>query len=583
VKRRYRECGIILLLVTGCGPCTKVEERLLEPPPPPLVYPLPSLTNQPQLLVTGRKSPDTAILLNGSVVVPLDAATNWSMTTTLTEGFNWMQFNAEDTQGVESGAVVVWVTLDTVPPSAPTIDALPDVVSTTTIIVTGGKEAGSAVWGPQGLAWGHDGSLTWAGLMPLIQEGVNGLTFTATDLAGNVSLTSTAQIIRDTTPPWVRLVLPENGKWVRLLQPSFKWVMEQDVVSSAIEVATAQDFTPPSIVMSATGLTGTTWSSSTPLPLGRLYWRVSATDRVGWEGTSLVRRVELGKAAGDLNGDGWPDFCIGEPGNGPGMVYCYWGGPSLTNTASVVLTGENNGDAFGYSLAWLPDVNGDGYGDLIVGAPNWPGFPCLKGKAYLFLGGPTFTSGTVAAFVTSGTVCTDRLGYVVAAAGDLDGDEREDIAIGVPWAGAEGSNRGEIHIYSGATILSGGSPLVLQGIRDMGYFGDPVRGDIDVDGDGLDDLLVGSYPGSPPNGEVWILRGGLPFSTVPAIIFSGQNEGTFGFSVGRVDLTADGYGDILVGASRADGGGVDRGAVYVYGGGGDALHQSYSHPLWVLG
>jgi len=524
VKRRYRECGIILLLVTGCGPCTKVEERLLEPPPPPFIYPLPSLTNQPQLLVTGRKSPDTAILLNGSVVVPLDDATNWSMTTTLTEGFNWMQFNAEDTQGVESGAVVVWVELDTIPPQAPTLDVLPEAVSTTTIIVSGSKEPGCAIWGSTGLLWGNDGSLGWAGLVTLFTEGINTLSFTATDLAGNVSLSSTAQTIRDTTPPWVRLVLPENGKWVRLLQPSFKWVMDADVITSTIEVATAQDFAPANIVMTVAGLTGTTWNPTTPLLSGRLYWRVTATDRVGWITTSLVRRVELGKAAGDLNGDGWPDFCIGEPNNGPGMVYCYWGGLGLTTTASVVVSGENNGDQFGYSMAWLPDVNGDGYGDLLVGAPyalNCGSPGVSRGKAYLYIGGPTFTSGTIAAWVTSGTSCA-RLGYAVASAGDVDGDSIVDVAIGVPATGAGGIRRGEVHIYSGATLFSGGIPWVVEGIEDDEFLGSTLEGDVDMDGDGIDDLLASGYPWTAPlpEGEVWVLKGGLPFSTSPFIIGS---------------------------------------------------------------
>ena len=90
-------------------------------------------------------------------------------------------------------------------------------------------------------------------------------------------------------------------------------------------------------------------------------------DNVAWFGISVA-------SAGDFNGDGYPDIIIGARNAGfPGKAYIFYGGPSLHATPDVTLTGETTGSNtwFGNSVASIGDVNGDGFDDVIVGAPSY--------------------------------------------------------------------------------------------------------------------------------------------------------------------------------------------------------------------
>jgi len=97
--------------------------------------------------------------------------------------------------------------------------------------------------------------------------------------------------------------------------------------------------------------------------------------------------------AGDLNGDGYSDVVVGAPGNASdtGKAYLYLGGASgLSASASWTAVGEAAGDRFGASVATAGDVNGDGYSDVVVGAHSHSSY---TGKAYLYLGGASGLSG----------------------------------------------------------------------------------------------------------------------------------------------------------------------------------------------
>src|SRR5262249_57155853 len=103
----------------------------------------------------------------------------------------------------------------------------------------------------------------------------------------------------------------------------------------------------------------------------------------GWFGVSVA-------SAGDFNGDGYPDFIIGaqQAGN-EGKAFIYYGGPSLDATPDVTLTGESTGaiTAFGASVASAGDVNDDGFDDVIVGAPWYPGGNDQPGRPYVVFRG----------------------------------------------------------------------------------------------------------------------------------------------------------------------------------------------------
>ncbi|MDZ7264820.1 MAG: integrin alpha, partial [candidate division KSB1 bacterium] len=172
--------------------------------------------------------------------------------------------------------------------------------------------------------------------------------------------------------------------------------------------------------------------------------------------------------AGDVNGDGCEDFLIGtfhnrENGYDAGAAYLIlghfsniWGYKRRLEYADARFLGKDSYDAFGYYVAGNGDVNGDGYDDFLIGAPagNEAGGP-KPGHAFLFLGRPNATWGydcvaqdqADASFV--GRHSYDHLGESVAMIGDLNGDGLDDFIIGAPFNDDGTSDGGKIYLFLG--------------------------------------------------------------------------------------------------------------------------------------
>ena len=115
----------------------------------------------------------------------------------------------------------------------------------------------------------------------------------------------------------------------------------------------------------------------------RLYLPPDSMIRIGGNG------VGLGKG-GDVNNDGYSDFIIGNENyiNSQGVMVgsasIYFGGPVIDTVPKVFLTGEHQWDQFGYSGSVLGDINGDGYSEIAIGAPNYPDYNNPLGKVYIY-------------------------------------------------------------------------------------------------------------------------------------------------------------------------------------------------------
>ncbi len=153
----------------------------------------------------------------------------------------------------------------------------------------------------------------------------------------------------------------------------------------------------------------------------------------GWsaEGEAAGDRFGFSLAnAGDVDGDGYADVLVGAPAadSRRGRVYLYLGsphGPAASPAWSAA--GENEGDEFGRAVAGAGDVNGDGYADVLVAAPKYPPrFPHPLGRIYLYLGSPA----GLARAPTWKVVGDYGLGHAVAGAGDVDGDSYPDVIAG---------------------------------------------------------------------------------------------------------------------------------------------------------
>jgi hypothetical protein len=266
---------------------------------------------------------------------------------------------------------------------------------------------------------------------------------------------------------------------------------------------------------------------------------------------------------GDARNDGGADFAIGVPwllnGSGTsGSVYVYNGIAGGFFVGPQVLDSPQLGNAFGYSVAGVGDVNGDGRGDLLVGAPyHQSGGHAYCGKAFLYLGTPTgYQSLSSWQFETLEDGA--EVGWQVAGAGDVNKDGYDDWLVGAPYHGNGETNEGAAYLFYGSAGALSATPAWTQESNRMNaFFGYALAGAGDVNADGYGDIVIGA-PGdenpatkSPAEGAVWLFAGagGLP-SHVPARKFYGQQfEAALGASVAPAgDVDGDGYADFLAGA-----------------------------------
>lgn len=270
---------------------------------------------------------------------------------------------------------------------------------------------------------------------------------------------------------------------------------------------------------------------------------------------------------GDIDGDGVPDLIVGAPfttrpeAYGVGSVLVFSG---ATGTLLYNFLGNEGGTYMGWSVAGLGDLDGDGIPEMAIGTP----YASVGGD--IGVGNVAIRSGATGdlIYLFEGQAVGDFLGWSVAGIGDLDGDGVSDVLLGAPNASPSGSAQaGKVEVRSGGT----GEVLYrIEGAETEGYFGKALASVGDIDGDGIDDFVVGA-PGASPEGRS---------QAGSAFLFSGVNgrllhrfDGSapfdeFGASVaGGGDVDGDGVGDIAIGSpSASPRGQVAAGSALLYSG-----------------
>ena len=335
---------------------------------------------------------------------------------------------------------------------------------------------------------------------------------------------------------------------------------------------------------------------------GDLAIELNVTELDGSNGFTLsgVAIGESADSAGDFNGDGIDDIVVGAPSadsSNSGQTYVIFGGQDFDadlnlsefGNRGVRFDGIDFGDRSGSTVAGGGDYNDDGFSDIVIGAPD-------ANQIYVAFGSSSFSSPVFnlsdlfeenggdgsAGFYVEGIAVTDELGFAVADIGDINNDGIDDLAFSSPETGGFADpTPGQTYVIFGSesfdasidlTSLDGSNGFVFNGELVDDETGFDVSSAGDVNGDGIDDLLVSALDVEDGNddrvGAVYVIFGASDVGNAGSIGVSdldgsngfvingstGGNEAAdIGFSVSSAgDFNQDGFDDILIGAPEYD-------------------------------
>ena len=326
-----------------------------------------------------------------------------------------------------------------------------------------------------------------------------------------------------------------------------------------------------------------------PAATGVVYTTVRNTN--SGNPTGMKQSISL---TDDLDGDGRAevlmsangDSTLAHEGGAAALFLSSMAGSAMSfdyTDADAIWTGEEDSQAVGAAttsgaLATIGDVDGGGVSDLVMGAhrSDVDGY-YLSGRVFLVYG-ETLAAGAFTVEDADLSISAERsrehLGCALAGAGDVDDDGLADLVLGAWGAEQGGSNAGAVYLFLGETLSDAtdlgqsDADAVVIGETAGDYAGNAMVGDVDFDGDGFADVILGVHGWATYNGSVYWVPGDSLLSTA-TLDFSdvdyrmnGAHYDWAGSSLADVgDYDGDGLNDILIGAPGV--GSSDHGAAYL--------------------
>ena len=288
-----------------------------------------------------------------------------------------------------------------------------------------------------------------------------------------------------------RPLAPLSTAMVTSRRPTLRWVLAAGTDGAHVEICADRACTT---AIATRDVSGTSVAPSADLPPGMVYWRMlgRAGGDVGvipsptWELMVGTRSSSIDTSWGtvlDVDGDGSADVVAGAPlTNGRvGRAHLFQGSSGgLSTTPTLSLTGQNDG-LFGWAVASAGDVNGDGFADVIVGAPE---SDADAGRGSVYLGSAVGLSASPVSDLPGPDGAGGFFGAAVTSAGDVNGDGYADVAVAAPHTA---SDTGTVYIYLGGPTGLASSPTTsFVGPDGPGGFGDTGAlasvGDLNGDG-----------------------------------------------------------------------------------------------------
>ncbi|MFO0981700.1 MAG: integrin alpha [Planctomycetota bacterium] len=248
--------------------------------------------------------------------------------------------------------------------------------------------------------------------------------------------------------------------------------------------------------------------------------------------------------AGDVNADGHDDVVVGAPQEGNGTVHVYSG---KNGAVLWTFSGGTAGDALGHSVAGAGDVNGDGFADIIAGAPWGDTSIVDAGYARVYSG----RTGAMLHDFRGGA--GDALGWSVDGAGDFNGDGFADVIFGLPTDDPNGTDSGSVQVRSG---FDGALLMLAYGLAAGDELGSAVSGAGDVLGTGKQTVMIGA-PGEAGGTVRLYDRNGLVYKLAGATEYGAAVDG-------GADFNKDGLADFIIGDPGRNLAGPDTGRGYAY-------------------